>query len=115
MKEAIVIKEVSESFTGRAILYKLIPPIQIEPDHKGDFKGKVSYVVVSTTHALFSGVETCIFPATKIGKVRDWGELEGSRRGTSSHAEVLEYAGYKIKDTKLSSTKIATLDTSQVP
>ena len=99
-KEATLIKDVSEQFTGTAKLYKLSPPLQVEPAYDGDFKGKVTYVVVSTAYAPFTGVETYIFPATKAGKVRNWGELGGSMRGTSSHSEVLESAGYAVRESK---------------
>jgi hypothetical protein len=40
--------------------------------------------------------ETFIFPADESGSVIDWGELEGSLRGTTSHQKALEGAGYKL-------------------
>ena len=88
MKEAILIKDVSKNFMGTAKVYELNPPME----------NKIKHVVVSTVVAPYSGVETYIFPSTKTGKVKDWGELEGSMRGTSSHSEVLGNAGYSIKN-----------------
>jgi len=95
MKKATLIKDVSKNFSGRACVYELNPPIVVEPLYKGDFGGKVRYVVISTSSTF--GLETYIFPSTKTGKIRNWGELAGSMKGTSSHSEVLERAGYAIQ------------------
>lgn len=40
---------------------------------------KGNYFVVSSVYAMFSGMETMVFPATKEGEVSDWGELWMSR------------------------------------
>lgn len=75
-----------EGFTGSATLYKLSPPM----------KGGVEFVVVSATIAMFSGAETYLFRANKVGEITDWGELNGSYRGGLSHIKALKGAGYSI-------------------
>lgn len=85
-----------EGFTGNATLYKLDPPIKVEPDYDGDFNGDVEFVIVSATVAFDSGAETYIFPSNKDGEVVDWGQLDGSFRGGMSHIEALKNAGYSI-------------------
>ena len=47
--------------------------------------------VVAPDHG---GEETFIFPSDGEGNVLDWGELPGSQRYTTSHAEVLRGLGY---------------------
>lgn len=84
MATATKVKSVS-GWTGQAALYKLDPPYEGE-DH----------VIVSATVAPFTGGETYIFSATPEGEVKDWGAMPGSLRGTLSHAEVLESAGYEV-------------------
>ena len=71
---------------GNASLYRLTPPLQ-----------KHKYVIVSAVVAPYSGAETYIFPANKQGEVTDWGELEGSFRGSLDHLTALENAGYDIE------------------
>lgn len=84
MKTAKHIKDLS-GFTGHAALYELSEPLD---GHK--------HVVVSATHAMFSGPETYIFPADETGKVENFGELDGSQKGTLNHATALEDAGYAL-------------------
>jgi len=96
MKTAQLIKDVSKDFTGTAKVYKLEPPFRVVADWDGDFGGKVKYVVVSTTYAPFSGIETYIFPSDDKGNILDWGELQGSEQGTGSHILVLKNLGYTI-------------------
>ena len=90
MKTAKLIKDNLEDFTGHAALYKLSDSV------KYDNKKTTKYVICSTANAMYSGIETYIFPSNKSGKVMEWLELDGSQRGTSSHEEVLENAGYQI-------------------
>lgn len=90
METAKLIKENLEGFTGQASLYKLSKKV------KYDNNKETSYVICSSTIAMFTGMETYIFPANKSGEILDYGELEGSQRGTSSHETVLEDAGYKL-------------------
>lgn len=83
-----------EDFTGDARLFRLSPPLR-----NTDYDDKTSqyeYVVVSATHAPYSGPETYIFPADSEGNVTSWSELEGSYRGGLSHVEALSRAGYQI-------------------
>jgi hypothetical protein len=83
-----------DDFRGHAALYKLSTPLI----HEGydDVQTNHSYVVVSSAHVPFSGPETYIFGANKHGEVVNWSELEGSRRGVYSHADVLRKAGYEV-------------------
>jgi hypothetical protein len=89
MKTAKLIKDNLTGFVGHAALYELTPAMVNE-------KKKHKYVICSSADAMFTGIETFIFPANKEGNVIDWGELDGSQRGTSSHSEVLSDAGYEL-------------------
>lgn len=91
MNTAKLIKDNLPRFNGHAALYELDPPIKGENDktHKR--------VIVSAAYAMFTGQETCIFPAKDDAeKIENWGELEGSFSGGMSHAEALKNAGYAI-------------------
>ena len=89
------------NWDGDARLYRLDPPIKYkEYDWDNDDNEVVTehvaeYVVVSAVHNAFAH-ETYIFPADRKGNIEKWGELEGSQRGTTSHAKVLANAGYKV-------------------
>jgi len=84
---------------GKATLYKVEPPMEYE-----DYDDKLekymtrttSYVIVSAVDAYLTGPETYIFPATNAGKVKDWGEMEGSFRGALDHEMALDNAGYGV-------------------
>lgn len=91
MKTATLIKENLEGFAGEASLYKVNPPMEDweENMHK--------YVICSTVYSMCTGLETCIFPANKKGKIVSFEDLEGSERGTSSHKKVFKNVGYKLK------------------
>lgn len=80
---AIKIKDL-DGFTGEAALYRMVP----------EYEGN-GYVVVSKTSVL-GPPETYMFPGNAHGEVTDWGELEGSRRGTWTHEEILEGIGYTV-------------------
>lgn len=101
-REVIVVKTATyvrdkKRFQGRASLYHVNPPIGYDMDYDTDeYQSKTDFVIVSTVVAPFSGLETFIFPADKNGEITSWGELDGSQRGTSSHREVLEAAGYTL-------------------
>jgi hypothetical protein len=84
-----------KGFSGTAKLYELSPPL-IEKDYEGKPRGKHKYVVVSAAVAMFSGSETYIFPATKSGEIKNFGELDGSYRGGLDHETALRNAGYSI-------------------
>lgn len=89
MKKAVMIKDVSADFMGRACLYRLSEPLG----------GYETVVVSALTSAFDTGQpETYIFGADENGKVLDWGELDGSQRGTTDHALVLGFAGYEIQE-----------------
>jgi hypothetical protein len=41
-------------------------------------------------------VETFLFPADKFGEVKDYGEMEGSQKGTLDHRKPFEDVGYTV-------------------
>lgn len=84
-----------EGFTGKASLYRLSEIIEYG---FGDETNHTGYVIASTAIDPFTGIQTYIFPADEDGNVLDWGELTGSRKGTTSHAEVLSGAGYPLDE-----------------
>ena len=87
MNTATLIKAALPDYRGDAALYRLDPPLD-----------GVSLVVVSAVNDpdWFGIHETFIFPADAEGEIVDFAELHGSTRGTTSHAEALENAGYTI-------------------
>lgn len=91
MKTAKLVKDNLEGFVGHATLYKLSEKVKYANNKT------TSYVICSTVNAMFTGIETYIFPANKSGEVLNWCELDGSQRGTTSHETVLEDAGYKLE------------------
>lgn len=97
MKTAKLIKRL-EGFTGDARLYELSEPVEYDKLWgESDAPAKTTrFVIVSATHAMFSGPETYIFPADENGNVINWGELDGSGKGSLSHESVLEDAGYAL-------------------
>ena len=81
-------------FVGRASLYRIFPEVAYDAD---GVMHTTNYVIVSAITAPDHLVnETFIFPADESGSVIDWGELDGSLRGTTSHRKALEGAGYKL-------------------
>lgn len=97
---AVFVKDVSElGFTGTAYLYKVDPPVEFsyEDDEDEDSRSWTSYVVVSATWAIDTGMgETYIFPADEHGHVLNWGELDGSFRGGCDILQALSNAGYRV-------------------
>lgn len=92
MKTAILVGSFEESLNKnvKQSLYKMNPP------HEG-----YEYVIASS---LFEKVgrhqldETYLFGADKEGTILDWCELSGSMKGTQSHSEALNEAGYSVID-----------------
>jgi hypothetical protein len=99
--EAKFVKDVSDKFVGSAIVVKLDPPMkyssweEVEGEHCSVEKDAV-YVVVSAAITFDQGSETFIFPSDKEGNVTNWGELEGSFRGSLDHEKALNNAGYDL-------------------
>ena len=93
-KRAKLLKDNLRGFSGHAAVYELTPPL-VEEDYAGN-KKKHRFVVVSAVVALFTGPETYIFPSTKGGVIKSYGELDGSYRGDMDHAEALKGAGYSL-------------------
>ena len=89
---ATLIREDLPEFVGHASLYRIFPEVA----YRGSYgKRTTSYVIVSAVNHSYTH-ETFIFPADESGSVIDWGELDGSLRGTTSHRKALEGAGYNI-------------------
>ena len=89
---ATLILEDLPEFVGHASLYGVLPGVAYDAD---GVKHTTNYVIVSAVHDHLIN-ETFIFPADESGSVIDWGELDGSLRGTTSHRKALEGAGYKL-------------------
>ena len=89
---ATLIREDLPEFVGHASLYGVLPGIAYDVD---GVMHTTNYVIVSAVQDHLIN-ETFIFPADESGSVIDWGELDGSLRGTTSHRKALEGAGYKL-------------------
>ena len=89
---ATLIRRDLPEFVGHASLYGVLPGVAYDAD---GVTHTTNYVIVSAVHDHLIH-ETFIFPADESGSVIDWGELDGSLRGTTSHRKALEGAGYKL-------------------
>ena len=89
---ATLIRRDLPEFVGHASLYGVLPGVAYDDD---GVMHTTNYVIVSAVHDHLIH-ETFIFPADESGSVIDWGELDGSLRGTTSHRKALEGAGYKL-------------------
>lgn len=99
-KTATLIQDNLPGYKGHAALFKLSPPMEGHPDWDDDGNKTIrthEFVVLSATIAWDHGsAETFIFPANEEGKVTDWGELPGSKRGTLDHDYILWRKGYQV-------------------
>jgi hypothetical protein len=97
-KKAKFIKQL-EGYQGNAALYELSEPVSYPRwvNHDEE-QQKTKWVVVSALDSAFdTGISECyIFAAADNGEVVDWGELDGSERGTTNHQYVLASAGYEL-------------------
>lgn len=94
MKTATLIKDDLPNFNGHAALYRFDPPLQ-DTDWEGKPDGDPhEFVVVSAVCGWAH--ETYLFPADADGNITNWGELDGSTKNTTSHAEAIQNAGYAI-------------------
>lgn len=83
---------------GSAQVYRVDPPMTYRDD--ADDPKTTDLVVVSAVVA-YSGPETYIFPARKVGdsfETINMLELHGSFRGALDHAQALKNAGYEALD-----------------
>ena len=97
MTTATKIGPVNPSANGNQVLWKLSEPVGYDHDWKtNEPAGVTGYVITSAVVAMFTGPETYIFPADADGNVIDWGEMEGSLRGTLSHEAAILSAGWEI-------------------
>lgn len=94
MKTATLIKDKLPGFAGHAALYRLSEPLGSDWDEESV---KTDLVVVSAAVVTYCGPETYIFAADEDGQIASWSELPGSMKGTLSHAEALEGAGYEVR------------------
>lgn len=96
MNTAVFVKNVEQQTRGDQRVYQLDPPLE---GHE--------FVVVSAvdTSWIYAGLEmppwggsceTFIFPSDGE-EITDYGELEGSLKGTMSHEEALHAAGYTVE------------------
>ena len=67
-----------------ARLYRMEPPME-----------HWRFVVASAT-TVMGEPETYLFGADELGVIQSWSELPDSQRGTLSHEQVLEDAGYTV-------------------
>lgn len=84
-----------DGWRGDARLYRLDPPMVEDRSRQGEDSRTHHHVIVSAVVAYYTGPETYIFPAMSDGSPVDFGELDGSMRGTLDHAEALRNAGYE--------------------
>ena len=97
----ITVKYVEESngFRSQASLYKLSEPVEYGIKWNDDDPPlqTTQYVIISSVVTLQfhgDGPETYIFPADKNGNIIDWCEMDGSLKGTMSHDDAIEAAGW---------------------
>jgi hypothetical protein len=93
-KTATLLRDNLPDFRGHASLYRLDPPL-----------GEQEYVIVSAVTLSLSAmlvylglptIETYVFAADAEGTLQGWTELDGSMKGTLSHAEALGSEGYEV-------------------
>lgn len=75
---------------GPKAVYQLSEPIVYDDDCP-----PTPFVFVSAATVL-GMPETYAFPCDEKGEVLSWSELDGSQKGTASHAQVLADMGYKL-------------------
>ena len=78
-----------KGWTGDAALYSVTPPLEDD----------VHYVIISAIDTFIGHIrahETYIFPAKEDGKPISYCELPGSAKGTTSHEEVIDNAGWEL-------------------
>lgn len=99
-KTAMFLRDVSENFKGTARLYRVKPKAvwyEWPEDSDKRVRRTTRFIVTAATEVPYSGPETYIFPADRSGKVKDWGELEGSYKGGLDHDEAIQRAGYTLQ------------------
>ena len=87
-----------DTFNGNARLYELSSEIGYDIDWETEEPAAhTRFVAVSAVNVPFSGIETYIFPADADGNVLNWLELDGSQKGTLSHAIAIRDAGWILQ------------------
>ena len=101
MKTATCVAKHLDGWKGHASLYRLDPPAPYQ-SLKTVLFGRIlhtkttSYVVVSAVREGPEGPEAFIYASDEEGKTKSMLEMNGSRRGTLDHEEVLLAAGYLV-------------------
>lgn len=94
-KTATFVKDVSAYFNGTAHLFKVSPAVPYSWNHDSKaYDGETEYIVASAVTGW--AYETYLFPADENGSVIDWGELDGSQKGTTDIQSVMSEAGYSV-------------------
>lgn len=97
MEQVKLITTQTSSNGAQQIVVELPRPIPYNWDRETEkFTEETKYIIVSAIPSPYSGPETYAFPADKEGNVLNYGELDGSMRGTLSHEEVLRNMGYEL-------------------
>lgn len=87
---------------GNARLYRVDPPVKYTTFEFDPFRREVEsvtdHIIVSAVGVVgsYDGPETYIFPANAEGVVTNWGELDGSFKGSQDHEQALTRAGYTV-------------------
>lgn len=93
--KAIFIKALT-NMRSAARLYRVEPPAVVGGGYNDEPVKTTDHIVVSAVIAPYTGPETYIFAADEHGNITDWGEMDGSQRGTLDHEDVLRAAGYEV-------------------
>lgn len=98
--KATILRDTFPGMKGDKLLLRMDPPLassEFNPD-TNEYEPVAHEYVVSSATTVLGEPETYLFPATRDGEIVNWRELEGSQKGTLSHADVLAALGYAIED-----------------
>ncbi len=103
MATATLVKDNLEEFRGHAALWHVSPPVKSGYGWTDEEKRvEYDYVVVSSIDARqgdygeYFPAETYVFGANELAETINYHEIEGSRKGTWSHSEILEAMGFDV-------------------
>lgn len=93
-------RSVWDGMNGSKRLFRLDPPLRQRDWFADEDDAFTEHEIVVVSAAIaFGSPETYIFPADRSGEITDFGELDGSFRGSLDHEEALRNAGYdRIED-----------------
>ncbi len=95
-KVATFIKDMTPEFLGEARLYRVDPPLKVDP--WDDESSETTEYVISSASSVLGAPETYIFAADSEGKVTNWGELNGSEKGFLDCDRAIRGAGYDLQE-----------------